>query len=255
MIEQRYCTPPLKRCSQGKFSVFPLPWASSATIGEKKTKATARTPVIERDGGTLDDPTDLEPWRPNIFMFRPQDYWRGSVDYVPWKLGDDESSSDEYQPPSAPVAHGTALPKDGEKIGVQSGVKPPRTQVGGDRRSVTDKNTSPCRAVAPADKKNVETGRWNHHVDGACVLSGQVGVSGACSCEDRGVERELSHRGDDLGKVSGRNDYCSSTLKAGRGKEVEAALHGVLDALRKVREERLRLATCIARGAPETNRR
>lgn len=190
-------------------------------------------------------------------MFRPQDYWRGSVDYMPWKLGDAESrSSDGCQPPSTRMGDGTALPKGGEKIRVQSGGKNPRTvesrhhQVGGaDRSATAKKNRSPVSAVAPANKKVDDTGRRSHHVDGAGVFSGQVGVNGAYSCANRDV-RDI-HRGGDSGCVSGRNN--SSTLEAGGGEEVGTALHGVLDALRKVREERLRLASRFSSGAPKIN--
>lgn len=178
-------------------------------------------------------------------MFRPSDYGRGSVDYMPWKLGDDESY-DGYQPLSTP-GHGKPLQKGDEQIGVQSGGVDPCivecSQVG--PTSANTENGISSSTLAPPAEADDTGGQRN--VDGAAGLFEELGVNDTCSCADSS-EREVQ-RSFSVGCVSARTE---SILES--GEEVETALHGVLDALRKVREERLRLtrrSLCV--GAPETN--
>lgn len=81
---------------QGKFSAFPLPRAASlATDDEKARAAVSKLHGTSTSTNHDYDPVGLDPWRPNIHIFRPQDYWRGSVDYVPSKLGDGDDCNPE----------------------------------------------------------------------------------------------------------------------------------------------------------------
>eukprot|EP00903_Cladosiphon_okamuranus_P005924 g5855.t1 len=85
-----------KKRDKEKFSAFPLPWAETSSLlamatGGKKARSLTSIPhEIDITHGTSNDPVGLESWRPNIHIFRPQDYWRGSIDYVPWKSEDND---------------------------------------------------------------------------------------------------------------------------------------------------------------------
>lgn len=151
------------------------------------------------------------------------------MDYIPWKLGDREIENG-CQSLLTPATHGKALHKEGEQpIGVQSGVVDPCVGECSQVEPACAKAEIHSSGSANTPAKVDDTG-GHIHVDGAVGLSGQLGVNGpTCSCADRG-EREFHS----LGCVPN-----SSILNPG---EVEKALHGVLDALQKVREERLRCA-------------
>ncbi|CAM9177133.1 unnamed protein product, partial [Ectocarpus sp. 8 AP-2014] len=64
------------KADKGKFSCFPLPRASRPHPSpNKKIGATSGAPPIVMYK-TSNETMGLETWRPNIYIFRPQDYWK-----------------------------------------------------------------------------------------------------------------------------------------------------------------------------------
>jgi len=153
--------------------------------------------------GTPDEPVALDSWRPNIYIFRPQDYWGGAVDYVPWRLGDEAGCRPT---PNGRGHFKEVSPGGGEQTGVDS--------------SCTNK------------------GHGHGDIDG-WVASDQagIGVNETPFASDDGF-------GCDVRGASASNKEPIEVLKLrgcaeGEGEgEVETALHGVLDALRRVRAVR-----------------
>lgn len=159
--------------------------------------------------GTAIDSVGLDSWRPNNHIFGPQDYWRGSVDYAPWKLGDADDTSRAVVKTQKEHYNLDALQMEAEQIG----------------------------AVAPDDP--------NRKIARARVAG--TNVSGE-------IELELGVSANQSGAVGG-GDGCGVSRRYSSGKgtkpgEVETALHGVLDALRKVRAERMRVTSRHITRAP-----
>lgn len=176
----------------------------------------------------------LDSWRPNIHIFRPQDYWKGSVDYVPWKLGDGDDCNPKV------LCKGTK-PSEGVELEVGSGM----TRCGRKKGEEASASAAPGIAsskVALARAYPVEGGRI-----------GGAGVAGEVELEELGANAKQSGAvvmmgGKDKNSTKSASDR-STTLKPG---EVETVLHSMLDALRKVRAERLRLLTTRFTRTPET---
>ncbi len=157
-----------------------------------------------------------------MYIFRPQDYWGGSVDYVPWKLGDEI----EYRPKANGGGHRAVLvsPLGGEQTGVSSSFTNEGHGHGDLHASVA--RSAPENAIAPARPR----------VDALGVMEGwsasdQVGISPFPSDDDiasreRGASPS-SRKPSEVLKLSGY----------GEG-EVETVLHGLLDALRRVKAVR-----------------
>lgn len=153
-----------------------------------------------------------------MHIFRPENYWRGSVEYVPWKLGDHEHDRGNLKKLQRD-------PDNGE--GRRKGHDATASLARGD----------PSSFVALSKVDDMEGCR----VEGAHV-SNQVELDlelGAVVGQDQG------------GIISVR---CASEGSTSLGPgSVETALHSVLDALRRVRAERLRFATRSSRAPSETN--
>ncbi|CAM9174701.1 unnamed protein product [Ectocarpus fasciculatus] len=200
----------------GKFSCFPLPRACRPHPGpNQKTGATSGTPQPIVMYKTSNETMGLETWRPNIYIFRPQDYWKGSVDYVPWKSGDGvcASDGDVCRAPSREEDR-TALRKDGGDCS--------RSQFG-----LRSKNADPS---APRSRSAMADRCQNIKGNGPGVL-----VTQSCADESGGYTQDSS--GGDGVEV----ERCASGGNAFRkDAELVVALRGVLNALRRVREERLR---------------
>lgn len=158
----------------------------------------------------------LETWRPNIYIFRPQDYWKGSVDYVPWKIGDGVcvSDGDVCRTPSRGEDRTALRGKDGDFSGIQFGL----------RSKDVKPSTSLSRSAMTDRCQNIKG------TSGSGVHSTQ-----SCADEPGGYAEGSSSGGGEV-EVEG----CASGSNAFRkDAEIERALRGVLDALRRVREERL----------------
>ncbi|CAM9957939.1 unnamed protein product, partial [Scytosiphon promiscuus] len=72
---------------KGKFSVFPVPRATPKVTSPANNQ-------VATTHGMSDDALGLDQWRPNIFIFRPQDYWAGLVDYTPCQMHGDGDDGD-----------------------------------------------------------------------------------------------------------------------------------------------------------------
>lgn len=216
--------------------------------GGKKVKVAASIPydtsIIMH--GTSNDPVGLESWRPNMHIFRPQDYWRGSVDYVPWKSGDDDND-DVHNPKAVQMMAKGA--EQGQDVEVELEAVPGtagRRKGGGTGASVASINPSTCSFVAFA---RVDTMEGGGNVEGA-EFSGQVELGIGVSAKQLSTGAVvMGGKDEDEGESgAGSGVKCaadkSTSLASG---EVETALHSVLDALGKVKAERLRLTTRLAR--------
>lgn len=206
--------------------------ASLASVKEAKAAAGIPPDIMH---GTPSDSVGLDSWRPNIFIFSPQDYWRGSVDYVPWKLGD---NGDKSRVAVKERGHCIlkALQKGSEPTGAEgleleagSGMTG-RKKGDGARASV---QVAPGNPSSNAVLTRVDTMERSCRVEGADI-SGQAELELGVGANQSGVV--VSEDGGGVGSMRYASDR-STGLKAG---EVETALHSVLDALRNVREERLR---------------
>lgn len=229
--------------AQGKFSAFPLPRAASLATGDKKGRDAASIPrgfdVDVMHGTSNDhDPVGLDSWRSNMHVFRPQDYWKGSVDYEPWELGDNNDDDDDECNPKTlqkgtelePGSGVTGRRKDQDAIYIAS--------------AAPSSNVALARVDAMEGGGGVEEGSVSGEVEvepgveanrsGAVVMGvGEVAGEGEGGIGMNGVKCERSSDG-------------RTSLKPNLGLgEVGTALHSVLDALRNVREERLR-SRCLA---------
>ncbi|CAM9488658.1 unnamed protein product, partial [Ectocarpus sp. 4 AP-2014] len=203
------------KARRGKFSCFPLPRASRPSPGltQKRGVSSGAPPIVMYK--TSNETMGLETWRPNIYIFRPRDYWKGSVDYVPWKIGDGvcASDGDECRAPSRGECR-TSLRKDGDFPGIQLGF-----------RSKNADPSAPLPRSAMADRCQ--------NIKGAS----ESGVHITQSCVDEPGGYAVGSSGGGEVEV----EQCASGSNAFRkDAEMEMALRGVLDALRSVREERLR---------------
>ncbi|CAN0432583.1 unnamed protein product, partial [Ectocarpus sp. 12 AP-2014] len=200
----------------GKFSCFPLPRVSRPNPGqtEERGVSSGAPPIVMYK--TSNETMGLETWRPNIYIFRPQDYWKRSVDYVPWKKGDGvcASDGDECRAPSRGEGR-TSSRKDGDCCGIQLG-----------QRSNNADPSAPLSRSAMADRcQNIKGASESgvHITQSSCVDESGGYAAGPSGGDEVEVER----------CVSGSNAVRKDA-------DIEMALSGVLDALRRVREERLR---------------
>ena len=223
---------------QGKFSAFSLPRAASlATDDEKARAAVSKLHGTSTSTNHDYDPVGLDPWRPNIHIFRPQDYWRGSVDYVPSKLGDGDDCN-----PEGVQAEST---KPGLRVELELELVAGMTG----RSKKQGEGASSAGAATGVPSSNAALARIDP-AEGGCT--GEAGVTGEIELElELGVSAKQSRATDEnytRGSVECASDRRTS-LEPG---EVEAALHKTLDVLRKVRAERLRVLTTRFSPTPET---
>lgn len=215
--------------------MFPRPGvASPSTVFAKEAAKRPPAPVL-RGQPEKDDCA----WRPNMLIHRPPDHWRGLTEYVPWKPGNDIGASPPLARseknrqccigletlPSSPLSLSLSLssPSLSSRLAAEGG------DAGGEAN-----NRRGCRVDDPS-KENVKNG----------VVSG----GDCCFNEEKRVSK--THADRTTVAVGNRMVYITSGLAGERGRssdktansialsEVETALHGVLDTLRRVREARL----------------
>lgn len=193
-----------------------------------------RMPLLSPVNGSLEGDIDAS-WRPSILMVRPKDRWRGLVNYVPWKVGDEV---DTFR-----AVGGGPMDASLRKFD-------------GDGRLTRERSS--CRGG-----KGI--GRTCTVIEGAGVVREDYGVAerkdlvlGAEGQVDRqpdpptlmpGVAGE-SPVGDSETLVKGVGGGIGCRVHGSVGpnpRRVENVLHGVMDALRKVREAR----DCRGRSRPD----
>lgn len=196
--------------------MFPKPQASP----EVKSAMTAQ---FSSGYGMSNADAGLDPWRPNILIFRPQDYWEGLVDYTPCQLPG--GSSDRKESGCGAAADYKVRPKEGYFAALRKG--------GGNGTGVENRASVEkvgAETVLPTGSDG-NVSRCPPQGRGCCHLRPEAPLSGPIDWVDGAAKPDGGGRGG--------CDKCSP----GETSSVEKALHGVLDALRKVRkvrEERLR---------------
>lgn len=184
-------------------------------------------PLLPPVHGSLEGNIDAC-WRPSILMVHPKDRWRGLVNYVPWKVGDEV---DTVFRAAGGGPMGVSLRKfdGGERL--TRGRSPGRGgNSAGRKYTVVREGAGVAREDAGvAERSDVFLGAEGHvdqQLDAPTLMPGVAGEASAGDSEPlvRGIGGRIGYRID---RTVGANP-----------RRVENVLHGVMDALRKVREAR-----------------
>lgn len=168
-----------------------------------------------------------------MYIFRPQDYWGGSVDYMPWKLGEEV----EYRPTANGGEHrAVSVPR---RASEQTGVRSSYTDKGHGHGEIYElyagaARRAPENAIAPARPRST------------CRVESLGVIEGWGASDQFGIGADETTCPSDDGIASSVRGASPSRRKPsevmklyGYGEsEVEKVLHGVLDALRRVRAVR-----------------